>query len=371
MKKNVFAALFVMSACLSACAGRPDASVLRTVDTNVKGGRIVSAYVVSTREQSATDRTDFSSARARSPNYARFDISVPPNHKDGKIEWPSSKADPKTSFVVNRQDMMDKQGFDADLGRIARSGQRIGVFVHGYNYSYQEALFRAAQMAADANLSGVPVVFSWPSQANLSGYVADKESAVYSRDALVETLTDLTRHNPGKPILVFAHSMGGWLVMEATRQLRLKGRNDVISGLQIVLAAPDIDSDVFRKQTEVIGRLSPPLTVLVSKDDRALLASSILGGDVQRIGALDVEDQQVQETADREGVQFIDISNLKASDPVNHDRYASLASLIPKLEASEGRKGNELGRAGAFVLDTIGTTVSSPFHLASRVVSPQ
>lgn len=71
--------------------------------------------------------------------------------------------------------------------------------------------------------------------------------------------------------------MGGWLVMEALRQLRFEGRNDVLSKLQVVLAAPDIDADVFRKQIEVVGRLNPPLTILVSKDDRALKASSILG----------------------------------------------------------------------------------------------
>ncbi|GEO87047.1 MULTISPECIES: alpha/beta hydrolase [Alphaproteobacteria] len=365
-------ALVLALACLSACANRPDADVLKTVNAKVEGGKVVSVYVVSTRQQNGSDKTEFSNNRAHSPNYARFDISIPPTHEDSKIEWPGDKPDPEKDFVVTRQVMMQKDVFNADQAAVMRSGEQIGVFVHGYNYSYQEALFRAAQMAADANLNATPLVFAWPSQANLAGYVADKESAIYSRDALVQTLIDLARHNTGKPVVVFGHSMGGWLVMEAVRQLRLQGRNDVISHLQIILAAPDIDNDVFRKQLEIVGRLSPPLTVLVSKDDRALKASSVIGGDVQRVGALDVEEPGIQEAATKAGIQFIDISKLGASDPLNHDRYAAFASLIPQLEANRRQDGGaDLGRAGAFVFDTLGATVSSPFRLASKVISPQ
>ncbi|AVH40116.1 hypothetical protein At1D1609_00620 [Agrobacterium tumefaciens] len=364
--------LVLMIGLLSSCAGRPGADVLQAVDTRAKNAKIVTAYVASTREKSEEAKKGFSAIRAAEPNYARFDISIPPNHKSGKIEWSTGKPDAKKDFVVTQAQMLSKASFNTDLGDISRSGKQIALFVHGYNYSYQEALFRAAQMAADANMNGIPLVFSWPSQANVAGYVADKESATYSRDALANLLTDLTRRTPRKNIVVFGHSMGGWLVMEALRQLRFEGRNDVIAKLQVVLAAPDIDADVFRKQIEVVGRLNPPLTVLVSKDDRALKASSILGADVTRIGALDVTDPKVQEAALKEGVQFVDISKLKASDPLNHDRYAALASLVPQLEASRNGNGqNGIGRAGAFVFDAIGATVSSPFRLASQVVNPQ
>jgi esterase/lipase superfamily enzyme len=362
----------LLIACLTSCAGRPGSDVLQAVDTKVKGTSTVNAYVVSMREREKPGENRFTSGRAETPNYARFDISIPPTHKDGNIEWPMGKPDPKKDFVVTHQSVLQRSQFSSDIARVSRSGKQVGVFVHGFNYSYQEALFRAAQMAADADLDGMPVVFSWPSQASITGYVADKESATYSRDALAQLLSDLAHEKTKGNIVVFGHSMGGWLVMEAVRQLRLEGKNDVISRLQIVLAAPDIDADVFRKQIEVVGRLSPPLTVLVSKDDRALQVSSVIGADVRRIGALDVEDPEVQSAALKEGVQFIDISNLKASDPLNHDRYAALASLLPKLEENRRQNsGGGIGKAGAFVFDAIGATVSSPFRLASQVVNPQ
>lgn len=152
--------------------------------------------------------------------------------------------------------------------------RRVVVFVHGYNYNFQEALFRLAQLRADSNLPAVPILFAWPSQAALSGYIADKDSATFSRDNLTQLLIDLTKDRKRGEVMVFAHSMGGWLTTEALRQLKLEGRQDVLDKLTVVLAAPDIDADVFISQLNLIGKMSPPLTVLVSRDDRALEAST-------------------------------------------------------------------------------------------------
>lgn len=44
---------------------------------------------------------------------------------------------------------------------------------------------------------------------------------------------------------IFWHSMGGFLVMEAVRQLKLQHREDVIDKLAVILDAPDINVDVF------------------------------------------------------------------------------------------------------------------------------
>lgn len=362
--------LFLALSLLNSCATRPGADVLLAVNTRTTGTKTIEAFVVSTREQEEGKTLAFGAGRAEAPNYARFDISIPPDHKKGKIEWSTGKPDAAKDFVVTRQAMLSRNAFNDDLGNILKSGKDVGLFVHGYNYSYQEALFRATQMAADADINGVPLVFSWPSLADVTGYVADKESATYSRDALVQVLTDLARKSPRKNIIVFGHSMGGWLVMEALRQLRLEGRNDVIAKLQVVLAAPDIDTDVFRKQIEVVGRLDPPLTVLVSKDDRALMASSFLGGERSRLGALDVTDPEISKAAENAGVQLVDISELDSTDGLNHDRYANLAALLPKLDEKRRGGSNDLGRAGAFVFDAVGATISSPFRLASKVVNP-
>ena len=56
-----------------------------------------------------------------------------------------------------------------------------------------------------------------------------------------------------------------------------------------MLASPDIDVDVFRRQiAEIeIDDKQPPMTLFVSQDDRALGLSKLLAGDEPRLGAVD------------------------------------------------------------------------------------
>ncbi|GGF78189.1 hypothetical protein GCM10007301_42730 [Azorhizobium oxalatiphilum] len=350
---------------LAACAPRPGPEVLTTVP-GVPGAKVVTVEVATTRQREAPDSNVFTARRARETGYAAFRVSLPPNHQPGRIEWPTGTPDPATSFAILDQSVQTRQAF---LRATANARGPVTVFVHGYNYNFQESLFRLAQLAADANVGGVPVLFAWPSEAKLEGYAADRESVAYSRDALVELLTELAREPGTGKITVLGHSMGGWLVAEAVRQLRLMGRNAVIARLDVVLAAPDIDVDVFRAQLAVIGRLSPPLTLLVSRDDVALSLSGRISGDRPRVGALDVDDPRVQEAAAKAGVQVVDISSLKASDGFNHDRFTELAALYPRLESGAHERGRDVRQAGAFIFNAVGTTVSAPFGVVGRAIA--
>ncbi len=161
--------------------------------------------------------------------------------------------------------------------------------------------------------------------------------------------------------------MGGWLTIETLRQLRLTGRDAVLNRLNVVLAAPDIDVDVFRQQVSVIGPLSPPMTLLVSSDDRALSISSRISGARERVGALNVTDPRVQETAMQSRVRIIDISETSASNRLNHDRYVYLAALYPRIVGPEREgPGDNIQRAGAFVLDTAGAILTAPFAIVNQ-----
>lgn len=365
-------ALLLALTLIAGCAPRPGPEVLTPTFASVPGARVVTVYVATTRARGAPESNNFTTGRAAALNFAAFRISVPPGHRPGEIEWPQGSADPATSFATVEQITLDRTTFErrvAAAGRVT-GGRKVGVYVHGYNRSFQESLFRLAQMTADADISGVPILFAWPSEAKVTSYVADKEAVTYSRDGLADLLTLLVRDRGNGRITVLAHSMGAWLTMEALRQLRLAGKGAVIGRLDVVLAAPDIDVDVFRAQLAVIGPLSPPMVVLVSRDDVALSVSSQIGGERLRVGALDVDDPRVQEAAVRANVEIVDISSLTTSDPLKHDRYASLAALYPRLAATRGDgAGGDLRRAGAFVFDAVGTTLSSPFTLAGGALA--
>src|SRR5690606_13139254 len=136
----------------------------------------------------------------------------------------------------------------------------FGIFVHGYNVGYEESVFRVTQMVNDANIDMAPMLFAWPSLGERAGYIADKDAANASRDQFAALLTKLATYRKRGEIVILAHSMGGWLTMETLRQLRLQGRGDVLDRLTVILASPDIDTDVFWRQVQVIGPMKTPLT---------------------------------------------------------------------------------------------------------------
>lgn len=360
LERGVRAVVVPLLMMLAGCATRPGPELLTPTATLVPGARVVTAYVATTREREIAGSNVYNNNRARTSNYAAFKISIPPGHQVGQIEWPSGTPDPAVDFVTAQQEVLDRKSFEQRLSS-GRKDRKVAVFVHGFNTNFQEALFRLAQMTADADLGAQPILFAWPSEATVTGYVADKDAVTSSRDQLAELLSMLTRKAGAGEIVVIGHSMGSWLVVEALRQLRLSGQNAVVGRLSVVLAAPDIDVDVFRSQMQVVGPLSPPMTLLVSRDDRALALAGRIAGERPRLGTLDVDDPRVQEAALNAKVQIVDISSLDASNRFNHDRYTNLAALYPRLATSP-----DLHRPGVFVLDTVGATIVRPIQFVGN-----
>ena len=233
-------------------------------------------------------------------------------------------------------------------------GGKAGVFVHGYNHSFQEALYRLVQMRADAQGEECAVLFSWPSSARARDYLGDRDSADFSRQALVSLMADLARDQQIGTVTIFAHSMGARLTMEALRQLRLLGQEEVLDRLEVILVAPDIDLDVFQAQASLVGPMKTPMVVLVAADDRALQLSQRLSGSRPRLGTIAVEDPRVSAAANAFGIQIIDIADLPAGR-FGHDRYIALSVLHG--EQSDIEVLDQVRSAGTFVFDTIENTL--------------
>ncbi|UTS93708.1 alpha/beta hydrolase [Rhizobium anhuiense] len=367
-------------AVLAGCATRPSPEVLNPVHLAVHRDEAAHADDVAPDRVSvlaATNRTPdsvrggFGSAWADNLTYEQYAFSVPSGRKNTAITYPSAKPDPERQFAVVERKQLPKDAFVHQALASVQPDGTVGIFVHGYNYSYQEALYRTAQIAADANIPGAPILFSWPSAAAVAGYVADRDAALSSRSDLDALVRSLSASGKVKRIILFGHSMGGFLVMETVRQLKLEHRDDVIAKLAVILAAPDIDVDVFRSQLKDIGRMPLPISLLVSKDDRALVASSFIAGERPRVGRLDIDDPVIEEAALKERLRVIDITSIQASDGLGHDRYASLAKFGAQLASFESGRRSTAGDVGAYVFDAAGAAVASPFRLAGRVVGAQ
>jgi esterase/lipase superfamily enzyme len=341
----------ILAVALTGCASRPGPGVLTPVAA-APGVRTLQVYVATTRERENPSANVFTASRADALNFAKFTISVPPNHQPGRIEMPTDTPDAQSSFAIMDQVVMSEADFRnavASQSNARHKKHKVLVFVHGFNNNFQESLFRLAQLQADAKIDGIPILFSWPSQGQVGAYAADVGAAAYSRDYLAALLTMLTRSPAVGEVLVVAHSMGASLTMGALQQLRANGKNAVIARLgRVVLAAPDINAQAFRTQVQSIGPLKPPLLVLVSREDKALRMSSLLGGDaVPRAGAIDVNDPVVQEAALRAKVQVVDISRLESIDGLQHDQFVSVAVLYSRLQL---QAASSRMVAGTFVL---------------------
>lgn len=238
-------------------------------------------------------RGDEESARSEQVHYGRIDVSVPPIREPGSITFPQQgeKPDPRHHFLVTDKVNFARSGQFQDglnqaLRQIPAKDRSIILFVHGYNNTFAEGLYRFAQLSHDLKYPGVDVHFSWPSRGQPLAYAADRDSVLFSRDGLEETIKAVTG-SQAKSIIIMGHSMGSALVMETLRQLALKGDRTTLDRIEgVILMSPDIDVDVFRMQAKAIGKLPDPFLIFTSTQDRALKLSARLSAEPVRLGTL-------------------------------------------------------------------------------------
>ena len=362
---------------LGGCASGPPTSAMTPVAELAPGASAVTIFVATTREKSTADDAAmmFSGLRSRDANFADLTISVPPAHKSGEIEWPGRAADPRVSFATLSRDFTTESGFldsvRKALAKRPKADRSILVFVHGYNTKFEEAVFRFAQIVHDSGFKGVPVLFTWPSKGQLLDYPYDRESAVYSRDDLEAMLTLLATKSGAKQIDVLAHSMGNFLFVETLRQATIRGNGSFNGKLgAVMLAAPDIDIDVFRKQLLVIGRLERPMTVFVSKDDKALSFSRFFWSSQSRVGSTAVSDPDVIRRLEQNNIFVIDITDAKGQDSLNHGKFATSPEVVRLIgrELAQGggipTRGAGLGEGLVVLGGALGQTVGAAAGVA-------
>jgi esterase/lipase superfamily enzyme len=208
--------------------------------------------------------------------YGYCDVSLPPTHAVGKVEEPLFGPEDEDHHVVlqRTERLADEAFFQAvrkTLDSRPKDRRDCFVFVHGYNSTFEQAARRTAQIHYDLKFPGAPIFYSWPSRGSLRYYPADRNEIQYSYRYVKQFLLELTENLDASRIHIIAHSMGADAVGKAIAELGDKGR--VFD--QIVLAAPDIDADVFREQiAPAMTGHSQRTTLYCSNTDWALVASN-------------------------------------------------------------------------------------------------
>jgi esterase/lipase superfamily enzyme len=327
---------------LGACSSRPNSAVLTPVSHAPAYTAKVRMLVATTRGYgSAEDPKAFTVERSDNLNYAAVTVSIPKTHVPGQIEWPDQlPADPSRHFVTTARERLTAPQFNDQIRSQLRqhndtSGPNSGqvlVFVHGYNTRYEEAVYWLAQFVHDANYKGTVVLFSWPSMGKARLYLADRESSTFSRDYLEQTIRQLAALKEVKEVDILAHSMGTWLTVETLRQAKLKGDGQFGGKLgDVILAAPDLDVNVFRTQLDVIGPLRRPMTVVVSGDDKVLGLSTQLSGGIYRAGMVNTNDPRIRAAVKRYNLRVIDITAVSDGDGNHHSKFSRSSAVISAL----------------------------------------
>lgn len=234
----------------------------------------------------------FGYARSESPNFLRYDISIPSERELGELNWPPRHRTPDAAqdfLLLDDSQYASALDFRQALKTaMADRGQTNAVvYVHGFNTTMAEGVYRVAQMHHDLAVPGVAVHYAWPSRGSALGYVHDRESVLFARSGFEDLLNEVTAAG-ARDVVIVAHSMGALLTMETLRQMVLRDGSralDNISG--VVLIAPDLDVDTFRAQAADIGDLPQPFVVFGSSRDRVLGISGTLAGGAGRLGKLE------------------------------------------------------------------------------------
>ncbi len=261
-------------------------------------------------------------------DYGTCQISIPSTHDRGEIERPSIlrlevREDVTRHVVLQAIKATSEDEFFVQLRDKVESAERseVFVFVHGYNVTFDGAARRTAQIAYDVKFAGAPIFFSWPSQGGLLKYTVDENNVEWSVSHLKQFLLDVTRRSGAKSVNLIAHSMGNRALTAALRELRLQLGQETTLFNQVILAAPDIDAEIFKRDlAPALTRSARRVTLYASSNDQALVASKKVHG-YPRAG------ESGPDLVVLPGVETIDVSTLDTS-LLGHSYYGSSDPIL-------------------------------------------
>jgi esterase/lipase superfamily enzyme len=252
------------------------------------------------RAPAPASKSGFDSKRGEKLTLGAAKVSIPPNHTAGVIERPLTifniqiqSEDAQKHFVL-----VDKPRIFASeaefLKAIPPSKGRALLFVHGYNTSFEDGLYRAAQLAYDLNFDGPAFFYSWTSQGAFFDYQADNQSVANNlvQGYFKHFLQLIAEQGNVKNLTIIAHSKGNDLMLQALAALAQSEPTKLAGHIShLVLASPDVDRDEARSLIAQVAPVAKDVTLYANSKDIPLIISACLNSglfkcDVPRAGAL-------------------------------------------------------------------------------------
>ena len=216
-------------------------------------------------------------------------------------------------------------------------GDHAFVFVHGFNMSFDAALFRTAQIAYDLGYDandgmhvpfGTAFLYSWPSGGDLTDYLYDADSARLAADHLHKFLDLIVSKSGVGHVHLIAHSMGNVALLNALQKFAETPRTSPLVS-QIILAAPDVDAAEFELIAKAIVPIAKGITLYASSNDLAMKAARDLRRGVPRAGDILLGNPIVVDK-----IYTIDISSLSTDFlSIKHGIYSESRELLEDMRS--------------------------------------
>jgi esterase/lipase superfamily enzyme len=288
-------------------------------------------------------RITYTTERASRLELGQALVTVPKTHQVPNIERPfairvpyfnitiyEQAEDPKQHFTIRELKALTREEF------IALARARIGgsnafkdqavVFVHGYNTSFDYALFRTAQMTYDLKFDGAAFLYSWPSGGDVISYNYDRESSEQAEPYLRQFIDLVIKDTGAKSVSLIAHSMGNMPLLRVLQSLGPSLPPGVTLN-QIILAAPDVDRNLFENLAANIKLYGRGVTLYCSNNDLAMSVARKVAGGIPRAGDVPAEGPIVLS-----GIDTIDVSHTSTDYlTLNHSTYAEKSALLADI----------------------------------------
>jgi esterase/lipase superfamily enzyme len=243
---------------------------------------LVPVLYATNRSLAATPDADELYTSGRGPvSYGVATVALS-TRKEGEspfADW--SRWQPRMDASRNRNEILDVQPLDAGAfaARLrgdaqAAPGRPVLLYVHGFRRDFEIVAMETAALAYETGADAVPMFFSWPSSNSVFGYTGDTTNMRWAAADLRDTLKYLLRQPATGRVHIVAHSLGGRGLLEALDDLVRDNTARLDKLGEIVLASPDVDSDLFRRDyLPVLRKLGVRTTLYATENDVPLQAS--------------------------------------------------------------------------------------------------
>lgn len=263
---------------------------------------------------------------------------------------------------LSKQKLGSVEIFEQVRMEMSKTASDMLVYVHGFDFTFREAIVRAAQLKEFyAGKPMVVFVFTWPGDGSkfpFLAYASDRDDARASGAALGRGLEKLAHYlrgtHPedycGQKMHLLAHSMGNYALRHAVQAIdsssggRIRRLFD-----QVLLMAADEDNDAFDLDHKLkpLAKMCKRVSVYINPDDLALVISDRTKGNPDRLGA----SGPVNSWSLPDKVSVINCERIinKRNDKTGHQYYRNNALVMG--DVIEVLKGTEPGTVSGRTFD--------------------